>query len=331
MAFQHLVHSPKRIGFILNGFAFGTIPKELVKNYLPRLWTSQVPFISATGYIDLSSIVNTRSKHNQTAFHIICDILDTDMGLGMATKLRKRLDIEADGCAQTTAPEQNMFKIFKDLAVLIRTCSRHQELTYAMSEWFTLHAAETKLTTFRLMGYVAALDNLRVDMTGPLHALLRQTHIPASMLRNLQRTARLRPKTIKTLRNLQTNIQKEFRPTRHPDAGLVAGGDLRPEDLEEIWRVDPDAITIDLHRASRHYRHEVDLHRHIPHIPHLNIEDVYDEHRLHPHGPRAIAAMPWHAGHLPHPALLGPPRMPSPIPMIHPGVRPQVMRHHTFH
>ncbi|KAI4202293.1 MAG: hypothetical protein LQ350_002677 [Teloschistes chrysophthalmus] len=331
MAPQHLIHSPKRIGFILDGYKIGTIPKELVKNYLPRLWASQVPFISATGYINLSSIVNTGSKHNLTAFHIICDILDVGTDLGMATKLRKRLDNEADGCAHLIAPEQTMFKIFRDLAVLIRTCSRHQELTYAMSEWFTLHAAETDLTARRLMEYVAALDMLRVDMTGPLHALLRQKHVPAATLRNLHRTTCLRPKTIRTLTNLQKNIKKELRPARHPNGGLIAGGDLRPEDIEDIWHVDPDAITIDLDRAARHYRHEVDLHRHIPHLPHLTIGDVYDEHHLHPHGPRAIAAMPWHDGHLPNPALLGPPRMPSPIPMIHPGVRPQVMRHHTFH
>ncbi|KAL8635820.1 MAG: hypothetical protein Q9228_006728 [Teloschistes exilis] len=328
MAPHHLIHSPKRIGFILDGFSFGTVPKELVKNYLPRLWTSQAPFISATGYINLNFIVNTGSKNNVTAFHIICDVLNTDTDLGMATKLRKRLDVQADQCAHMIAPEQAMLKIFKDLAVLIRTCSRHHELTYAMSEWFTLHAAETDLTTRRLMEYVAALDLLRVDMTGPLHALLRQSHISAATLRNLQRTTRLRPKTFKTLNNLQKNMQKEIRPARHPDGHLIAGGDLRPEDIEEIWRADPDAITIDLDRASRRHWQEIELHRHTPHIPHLNIADLYDEHHLHPHGPRAIAAAPWHDGHLPHPALLGPP---SPMPMIRPGVRPQMVRHHTFH
>ncbi|KAI4250952.1 MAG: hypothetical protein LQ352_005162 [Teloschistes flavicans] len=333
MAPQRLIHNPRQIGFILDGFKFDTIPRELVKSYLPHLWVSQAPFLSTTGCIDLDPIVIRGHENTLTAFKIICDVLNNPgIELGVASKLRTRLDAEADRCAHKVAPEHTMLRIFKDLADLLRAFSGRQELTYAMSEWFTLHAADTDLSAGILMSYVAGLDDLRVDMTGPLHALLRRTHILPSTLRNLQQTNRLRPKTIRKLNNLQKNLQKELQPAkrRHANGRFIAGGDLRPEDIEEIWRNDPDAITIDLGRSSRRQRHELGLHAH---IPHLNIDDVYDDHHLYPHAPRAIAGSPWHDAYLPHrqAGLLGPPRMPSPMPMMHPGGRPQMVRHHTFH
>ncbi|KAL8693241.1 MAG: hypothetical protein Q9218_001914 [Villophora microphyllina] len=330
MAAQHRVRSPKEISFVLDHTEVEALPRATVRLYLRRLWRSQVAFISATGYIDLNVVVIRANAHAGIAMGILFDALaDPGTDFGVATKLKSRLDVEASRYAHTMAPEHIMLRKFTNLARILHAFSGHQELKYAMSEWFTIYAAETVLSGDTLFEYVLALDDLEVDMTGPLHALLRRTRISPSVWQSIQHSRRLRPKTSRKLFYLVKDQQKKTQSARHVEGGLITGGDLRPEDIIEHWLNDPESVLIDL-GAPKCHRHESEYGRR---TPSLMIGDIHDDCRLHPYSDDCLHER-WcpdrYPVHGPHSPYSTPPRIPSPIPWRPAGSRPLMSRSITY-
>ncbi|KAL8711876.1 MAG: hypothetical protein Q9220_003820 [cf. Caloplaca sp. 1 TL-2023] len=306
-----------------------TLPKETIKSYLPRLWRRNGHQALASGYLDLTVLVETRGTAAQTALCVILRALKDLEESGVASELKAQLSMIEDRCAS----ERSVRSIFHWIAKLLHPhgpLGCHREMVYAMSEWFSLHAAENTLEPEHIFAYIVALDWLQADMTGPLHSCLRQLSISPNDARRLSAHGLLRRKTVKKLYQL---CQDDWKRNGHKRAlvhssshRLIEGGDLTIEDIIRQYQKDPDSILINLRSNHRRHPHRLQPKRSLP----LMMEDfgVGDRCICAPggmghHHMHNQLALP-HSPLLPfgHPPLLTPPRTPSPL-MLMPPVHAQ--------
>ncbi|KAI4260981.1 MAG: hypothetical protein L6R42_003813 [Xanthoria sp. 1 TBL-2021] len=235
-----------------------TLPNEIIKSYLPALWSLKGRWAQTEGILDLEELGLVRGHSCRTALLVILKALRTsETSFGVANELKRQLDNAADQALRTPSPEHAMSKIFENVAWLIRKTGQHPEMAYATSEWFSRFAARHELDMESMFSYVIALDQLRATMTGPLRSLLRQEPLTRADIRIMCR--HLRQKSSRELIRLWNEQNKNVRPrprrSIHPSAErLVPGGALRLRDIERRYREDPDSIIVRLgrkHRASR--------------------------------------------------------------------------------
>ncbi|KAL8733778.1 MAG: hypothetical protein Q9181_003472 [Wetmoreana brouardii] len=298
-----------------------SLPKEKVKSYLPRLWQLHGELASVEGFLDLGPFFAVRNEKTRIALEVILNALeDSEAGHGVASELKTQLDD-----ARSSYAEPTMSSIFKAVADSLRQFGRHQEMAYAMSEWFTVHAAEEYIPPEIMFRYVVALDRLRADMTAPLHSFLRHVRLSSADLRSPSTRRSLRPKTLKKLRTLWKDHRKDLQPARHAQGRLIAGGDLDLEEVVRLYRHNPDSILADTgltkHLRRTHDFDEGDLYS--------SLSDAFDDHDIcgcaqeHLEQQRLLENCPRHGRRrrdldtFEDPALLAPPRMRSPLFLEH--------------
>ncbi|KAL8966524.1 MAG: hypothetical protein Q9183_003337 [Haloplaca sp. 2 TL-2023] len=239
--------APSRIQF---GVADSAIPlsRKVVKSYLPQLWRLLAQSPGWGGFVDLERLVRARTDAAYIALQILLNALRaSEQGLGPSSELKEKLTRAIRlHTGHKRSPEPLSSKIFTMLASYLERLSRHQELTYAMSEWFAIHAAGNVLSPATLFAYVVALDHLGADMTAPLNAFMRTGSLSSDALHNLALQRKLRPGTIKQWKRLCRDQINELRSARHSPPRLLAGGKVDVEELLEQYRRDPDSIIIDL-------------------------------------------------------------------------------------
>ncbi|KAL8696626.1 MAG: hypothetical protein Q9201_007565 [Fulgogasparrea decipioides] len=299
-----------------------SLPKETVKSYLPRLWQLHGELASVDGFVDLEPFVAVRNEKTRIALEVILNALeDSEAGHGVATELKMQLDD-----AQNRYAEPMMSRIFKAVADLLRQFGRHQEMAYAMSEWFTVHAAEEYIPPEIMFRYIVALDRLRADMTAPLHSFLRRVCLSSADLRNPSTRRSLRPKTLKKLRTLWKDHRKTPQPARYAQGRLIAGGDLDLEEVVQRYHHDPDSILVDPSPTKRLRRTHNDFD---DEDVYSRLSDAFDDHDICGCGQRQLEhyrfseTCPRHGRRrrdldtFEHQALLAPPRMRSPLLLEH--------------
>ncbi|KAL8868599.1 MAG: hypothetical protein Q9174_004883 [Haloplaca sp. 1 TL-2023] len=244
-----------------------SLSRRVVKSYLPHLWRVLARNSGFNRVVDLERLVATRTDASHLALRILLHALKApEQGLGPSTELKGRLTevIRRLHSGHKRSPEPVSSKVFTKLASHLQRLSRHQELTYAMSEWFAIHAAENNLSRATLFAYIIALDHLGADMTAPLNAFMRTGPVSPAKLQILALERQLRPKTIKMWRKLCQDQMKELGSARCLSPQLVAGGKVDIEELVEQYRRDPDSIIIDLSNP-RHCGGTYDLRDHEGH------------------------------------------------------------------
>lgn len=292
--------APQRIQFLIGDRPI-SLSQKVIKSYLPRLWRSHARYAVTTGYLDLEEVVAVHSEARHIALLIVLNALQaSETQLGVPSELKHELTHAMNHYAgHKESPEPLMSRIFTNVARYLHLFSRHQEMTYAMSDWFTIYAAENHLSSRRLFDYVIALDFLGADMTAPLHSFLRRTRLTSADLHSPHLRRYLRPKTLKKLRTLYKDHKKELKPARNR---LIAGGDLDLEEIVQQYLQDPDSIVVNPAPSKRH-------------------GCAHDDLGLCP------------CAHTRQPALLAPPpRIPGPSLLEHPGrsARPNMHRFNTF-
>ncbi|KAL8903143.1 MAG: hypothetical protein Q9171_007503 [Xanthocarpia ochracea] len=322
------------------------LPNEILKSYLPRLWRLEGRWAKAKGYLDLEELGIVRGHYCQVALLVLLKALKaSDSGYGVASELKTQLGRAlADHASHAPSPGHAMAKIFGNVAKLIRKLSRHQEMAYAMTEWFATFAAENNIHPEPMFHYIVALDQLRVNMTGPLRSLLRHGPLTSADITIICEP--LRPKTRKTLISLWKEHKKQGlsrRSTPSSEQRLVEGGDVCWRDIKRKYLQDPDSIIVRLgprNRAVRD-RYETD-------DDYSTDTDITDDDDCWPYGhgqPHVRDPSSYHALHgsppilrrplIDHPPFLAQPRRCSPLIMKagHPvpcPVRPIPARFHSF-
>ncbi|KAL8929297.1 MAG: hypothetical protein Q9208_001380 [Pyrenodesmia sp. 3 TL-2023] len=231
-----------------------SLPNEIIKTYLPNLWRRQSGRLMASGNINLERLAQGERRNVRLALSIILNALEAaKANHGVASELRWQLhEAWSNHATDDMDPEQEMCTTFCDVVELLKPGSAfgsNDEMTYALSEWFTTLAAEGDLHPRTMFRYVKALDRLRTDMTGPVLALLRCYDFRQSDLQRWTRRRFFRPATLKKLRSLMRSRPREGSVA--PIHGLIRGGDLDPEQIWDLSQVDPDSIIIDLDRLNR--------------------------------------------------------------------------------
>ena len=239
--------APSRINFGV-GDSLISLSRKIVKSYLPQLWRLLAQIPGFGGFVDLERLVRARTDAAYIALQILLNALRaSEQGLGPSSELKDKLSRAIRlHTGHKRSPEPLSSKIFTMLASCLERFSRHEELTYAMSEWFAIHAAENDLSPATLFAYVVALDHLGADMTAPLNAFMRTGSLSPDALHNLALQRNLRPKTIKQWKRLCRDQVNELRSARHSPPRLIAGTKIEVEELLEQYRRDPDSIIIDL-------------------------------------------------------------------------------------
>ncbi|KAL8782143.1 MAG: hypothetical protein Q9213_005647 [Squamulea squamosa] len=320
-----------------------TLPTEIIKSYLPRLWQSVGRWAKAEGWLDLEGLSIVQGRHCQKALHVILKALKkSQAGCGVASELKAQLDrVRADNANRAPSPEYTMSKIFSNVAKLVRKLGPHQEMAYAMTEWFAIFAAERLIHPESMFQYIIALDRLRVNMTGPLHALLQDYHWDAADIQLICES--LRRPTGKRLISLWKDYKKQDSSRRSalpPGRGLIEGGDICLRDILRQYRRDPDSIIVRVGSRNRKLRDWYDSDD-----GYLTDTDTIDDDEFRPYtlGPPRIrdpsSYHPFHGfPHVPHPLQYpdfpAPPRRcspllleadyPAPLP-----IRPSPMRVHS--
>ncbi|KAL8718290.1 MAG: hypothetical protein Q9225_004553 [Loekoesia sp. 1 TL-2023] len=302
----------------------------------------------ARGLFNLERLVTGTGNNGLIAINIILDALkESETQCGVATELKTQLDVARDSYAADKAdPERAMCSIFCNVAEFLDpryALGRQKGMAYAMSEWFTILAAENVIHPEILFKYVLALDKLRADMTDPLHAFLRYVDVHPSNIQDWAAWRVFRPRTLKKMKALSKGCHRK----EGPAAGnhLYTGRDLHWKDIKDQWRHDPDSIIVDLgpkrHREYQHYEDDDDY---------STFDDIDYDNRVCPCGPMRcnhhsclphqplLGPHPWipppYGPQWQHPVLMAPPRLPSPMPMGH-GIpapiatRPQIRRIQT--
>ncbi|KAI4265326.1 MAG: hypothetical protein L6R38_009502 [Xanthoria sp. 2 TBL-2021] len=328
-------------------FPFGnasiTLPNEIIKTYLPRLWSRARRRAQAEGYLDLEELGIVQGRYCHAALSVILRALKfSEAGRGVANELRRQLDrARADHAHHTPSLEYAMSRIFYNVAQLVRKTGPNQEMAYAMAEWFEAMAVDRYIHPEFLFIYIIALDGLRADMTGPLHTLLREAPMRSADVQII--CERLRPITRKRLMSFWKDHIKIGRPRRAilpRGNGLIEGGDVCWGDIVRSYEEDPNSIIVRLgrrHRASRNDRETDD-----DYSTDTDTSEDDDEYCPYAYGfPRVHDPSSFHPLHGPlhaPPRLCGPPPFMIPLgrcipPLLEAGplpLRPQFGRFQSY-
>ncbi|KAI4145245.1 MAG: hypothetical protein L6R39_003882 [Caloplaca ligustica] len=353
MALQHHVRPYRNVDFPIGGEII-RLPNEIIKSYLPNLWRYQGRRAVSRGCLELEPLVRGRGTNARIALFIILRALKASQTQhGVAKELRMQLNAAGDTYALSAPnPERAMCNIFCNVARLLRPGSalgRHQEMAYAMSDWFTTLAAEYMIGPGTMFRYLQALDVIGADMTAPLHSFLRHMPVSQGKLQELASERLFRPRTLKKFTALLKDHQKKLRSRSpldlSPEEGVVSGRDLNWKELRQQWESDPDSVMIDLRPTQYRQGHSYDSDDSYSTYSDTDYDDCLYIHRYPPlHrrpallGPVSLGHQPWGLAQCPRAwnrqlpvapdfrslssMLLEPP--------MHPSVRPLISRTLSF-